>query len=77
MKKMKLKLKFYFEDFVGFARFAHSGDGFLLVFREGERLYALSPSTGRVFEVTRSGGRLFVLIPYGARMLRVPIHFTL
>ena len=64
MKKMK---RFEIENFIAFARFGSTdeSDGFLMIFKEGERLVALSPATGRVFPVVQRGRGLYALLPLG------------
>jgi len=57
------KKKFEMENFVAFARFRDVADGFLMVFKEGERLVALSPLTGRVFPVIQRGSGFYALLP--------------
>ena len=62
MKKMKKR--FEIENFIAFARFyADTTDGFLMIFKERERLVALSPLTGRVFPVIQRGSGFYALLP--------------
>jgi len=62
--------------FIGFGGF--DGDGFLLLIEEKGKLYAISPSAGKVYDVIVRNNQLLVEIPYsGGRVYRAPLRFKL
>jgi len=79
MKKMKKR--FEIENFIAFARYGstdETGDGFLMIFKEGERLVALSPATGAVFPVVQRGRGLYALLPLpGGKQYAAPLLIDL
>jgi hypothetical protein len=62
--------------FVGFGEFPE-GDGFLMVIENAGKRYAISPKTGKVFNVVERGTQFLVEIPYGGRVYRAPLRFKL
>jgi hypothetical protein len=62
--------------FVGFGCF-DGGDGFLLLIEEKGKHYAISPSTGQVYNVLVKNNQLSIEIPYGGRTYRAPLRFKL
>jgi hypothetical protein len=77
IEKIKVgKVVFESPKIVGFGYFAE-GDGFLIVIKEREKLYAIA-SAARVYEVVERAGRLYVEIPYGGgRVYRAPLRFKI
>jgi hypothetical protein len=61
---------------IGFGEFGE-GDGFLIVIESDGKKYAISPKTGKVFNVVERGTQFFVEIPYGGRVYRAPLRFKL
>ncbi|MCC6005777.1 MAG: hypothetical protein LM590_15665 [Thermofilum sp.] len=77
IEKIKVGKRVFVDPrFVGFGTFSE-GDGFLLVIEEKGAYYAISPSTGKVYDITLKNNQLYIEIPYGGRVYRAPLRFKL
>jgi len=75
----KVKKRFEIENFIAFARFRSTDttDGFLMIFKEGEGLVALSPFTGRVFPVVQRERGFYALLPLPGGKYAAPLLLDL